>query len=99
MNLVIAGKNATSVDAVGSYLMGFDPAGIGYLKIAAKRGLGAVDIEKITIYEARDGQLTPCSDISKFMSHIPFEVLRWDKKVRDIPLNKEMSARLQPAVR
>ena len=93
-NLVIAGKNVVSVDAVGSYLMGFEPAGIGYLKIAAERGLGEIDVEKIEIYEVRDGQSVPCSDIARFMSKIPFEVLAGDKKVRDIPLNREMQTRL-----
>ncbi len=29
-------------------------------------------------------------DINKYISPIPFEVLAWDKHVRDIPLNKEM---------
>jgi uncharacterized protein (DUF362 family) len=96
-NLVIAGKSTVSVDAVGSYLMGFDPSGIGYLKIATKRGLGIIDIEKMRIYEARDGDLMPCNDISRFMSHIPFEVLRWDKQARNIPLNVKMLAQLQPA--
>jgi uncharacterized protein (DUF362 family) len=94
-NLVIAGKNVVSVDAVGSYLMGFDPTGIGYLKIAAQRGLGVIDIEKIEIYEACDGRLNPCSDIARFMSQIPFEVLGGDRMARNIPLNKEMLARLR----
>ena len=89
-NLVIAGKNVVSLDAVGSYLMGLEPAGIGYLNIAAQRGLGEIDIEKIEVYEARHGQLIPCGDISRFMSTIPFEVLAADKVIRDIPLNKEM---------
>ncbi len=97
-NLAIAGKSVVSVDAVGSYLMGFEPAGIGYLKIAAQRGLGEIDIEKIEIYEARDGQLIPCSDITRFMSEIPFEVLGGNRQPRDIPLNKEMLAHLQTAV-
>ena len=83
-----------SVDAVGSYLMGFDPTGIGYLKIAAQRGLGEIDVEKISICEARDGELIPCKGVARFMSRIPFEVLGWAKKARDIPLNREMTAQL-----
>ena len=93
-NLAIAGKDVVSVDAVGSYLMGFEPSEIGYLKIAAERGLGKTDIEKIDIYEAHDGQLIPCDDPARFMSEIPFEVLSGEKNVRDIPLNKEMLARI-----
>ena len=86
------------MDAVGSYLMGFEPAGIGYLKIAAQRGLGEIEVEKIDIYEARDGQLVPCRDIIRFMSEIPFEVLAGSKVARDIPLTKEMQARLRAAL-
>lgn len=93
-NLVIAGKNVVSVDAVGSYLMGFIPAGIGYLQIAAERGLGEIDIEKINIYEIQDGKSVPCSNIDDFISEIPFEVLAWDKHARDIPLNKAMLERI-----
>jgi uncharacterized protein (DUF362 family) len=94
-NLVIGGKNTTMVDAVASYLMGFEPSGIGYLKIANMRGLGVIDIEKIDIYEVVDGTIKPCEDLSQYMSNIPFEVLAWDKHARDIPLNNEMLARTQ----
>ena len=94
-NLAIAGKSVVSVDAVGSYLMGFEPSEIGYLKIASQRGLGEINIENIDVYEARDGRLTPCDDIARFMSPIPFEVLASDRQARDISLNREMQARLQ----
>ena len=97
-NLVIGGKNVASVDAVGSYLMGFDPSGIGYLKIASDRGIGCIDIDKIKIYEVCDGHVEHCDDINKFLSPIPFEVLAGDKQARDIPLNKEMMERIQLAV-
>jgi len=97
-NLVIGGNNATTVDAVASYLMGLEPSAIGYLKIALQRELGAIEIEYIDIYEvSRDG-VRPCDDINRFMSQIPFEVLAGDKCVRDIPLNKEMLSRCQVAV-
>lgn len=94
-NLVIAGKSTVAVDTVGSYLMGLEPSEIGYLKIAAKRGLGITDIEKINIQEIHNGEIKPCQDIGKFMSPIPFEVLRYDKNPRNIPLNKDMLAQLQ----
>ena len=94
-NLVIAGKDIVSVDAVGSYLMGFEPSGIGYLKIASERGLGIIDIEKINIYEIREGKTVPCRDIARFMSHVPFDVLKWDKQPRSIAFNQAMLAHLQ----
>lgn len=97
-NLIIGGKNTTMVDAVASYLMGFDPNGIGYLRIAEDRNLGIIDIEKIRIFEIDDGDVIPCNDINKFMSPIPFEVLAWDKQARNIPLNKEMQERIKHKV-
>jgi uncharacterized protein (DUF362 family) len=97
-NLVVGGKNTTAVDAVTSYLMGFEPSSIGYLKIALQRGLGEIDIQKIEIFEVIDGSIKPCDDINKYMSRIPFEVLASDKNPRNIPLNKEMLARCQVLV-
>ncbi len=97
-NLVIGGNNATTVDAVASYLMGFEPSSIGYLKIARLRGLGAIEIEDIDIYEVSSDGIKPCESLSRFMSLIPFEVLASDKHARDIPLNKEMLSRCQVAV-
>jgi len=94
-NLVIGGKNVVSVDAVASYLMGFDPMGIGYLKIADQRGLGVIDVTKIKVFEVSNGRIALCDNINKFMSPIPFEVLAGDKQARGIPLNKEMLARCQ----
>jgi len=96
-NLVVGGKNTTAVDAVTSYLMGFEPSGIGYLKIADMRGLGVIDIEKIKIYEIVDGDIKLCNNLCEYMSPIPFEVLASDKHVRNIPLNKDMLAHC-PAV-
>ena len=97
-NLAIAGMHQLAVDATGSYLMGFEPANIGYLKIAAQRGIGNIDVQRMKILKAADGELVPCEDISEFMSPVPFKVLRWDQLVRDIPLTKDMQARLPAAV-
>jgi len=37
MDLIIAGENAVSVDAVASAVMGFDPSKIQYLRYAEER--------------------------------------------------------------
>jgi hypothetical protein len=79
--------------------MGFEPSGIGYLKIAHLRGLGTINIEEMDIYEVSSEGVKPCEDIGKFMSPIPFEVLASDKHARDIPLNQEMLLRCQIAVK
>ena len=39
-NLLVAGRNAVAVDTVAATAMGFDPAALRYLGIAAERGLG-----------------------------------------------------------
>ena len=48
-NLILAGANGVAVDAVGSAIMGFDPAGIKHLRIAVQRGLGMIDTDSIWI--------------------------------------------------
>lgn len=50
LNFVTVGRNMTSVDAVTSWIMGQDPRGLPYLRIANERGLGQNDIERIPLY-------------------------------------------------
>jgi uncharacterized protein (DUF362 family) len=40
MKTFIAGEDIVAVDATGAKVMGFNPTSIGYIKIAAERGLG-----------------------------------------------------------
>ncbi len=47
--IMLAGDNAIEIDAVGAYLMGFEPEEIEFLRIGNKRGLGEIDLEKIEI--------------------------------------------------
>ena len=46
---VVMGRNPITVDAYTSYLMGFNPMAIPYLREAERRGLGTVDPERIRI--------------------------------------------------
>jgi uncharacterized protein (DUF362 family) len=46
-NLVLAGANAVSVDAVGAAVMGFNPAKVKHLELAAQRGFGNADTDSI----------------------------------------------------
>jgi uncharacterized protein (DUF362 family)/NAD-dependent dihydropyrimidine dehydrogenase PreA subunit len=52
-NVLIASKGALELDAVSSALMGFDPKDIPTLKNAAGRGLGTIDLNKISILGER----------------------------------------------
>lgn len=62
LGLLIASHNAVAADAVAAHLVGFDPAKIDHLRLAAERGLGPVDLTKIELINpdrvqpARPGQ-------------------------------------------
>jgi uncharacterized protein (DUF362 family) len=47
--VMLAGDNVVEVDAVGAYLMGFDPLDIRFLKIAEDRGFGECDVSRIKV--------------------------------------------------
>ncbi|MDO9351351.1 MAG: DUF362 domain-containing protein [Deltaproteobacteria bacterium] len=49
MGIIVVGHNALSADAVASRLMGFDPEGVPHLKLSAEKGLGEIEIERISI--------------------------------------------------
>ncbi len=48
-NLLIVGKDAFAVEAVGAHLVGFDPTEMPVLQEASNRGLGEIDIDNINI--------------------------------------------------
>ena len=47
--LLLVGRDAFAVEAVGAYLVGFDPTDMPILREARNRGLGEIDINKINI--------------------------------------------------
>ncbi|MFQ5979910.1 MAG: DUF362 domain-containing protein [Candidatus Heimdallarchaeota archaeon] len=47
--VLLVGRDAIAVEAVGAHLVGFDPTEMPVLKEARKRGLGEIDIGKIKI--------------------------------------------------
>ena len=49
MDLIIAGKDMVSVDAVGSAVMGIDPSKVKYLSLAEEAGLGVASLKNIKI--------------------------------------------------
>ena len=48
-NLLIVGTDAFAVEAVGGYLVGFEPTEMPVLQEAKKRGLGEIDIDRMNI--------------------------------------------------
>jgi uncharacterized protein (DUF362 family) len=49
MNLILAGTNVVSTDAVASFLMGFEPESITSLRLAQIQGLGTLDLSQINV--------------------------------------------------
>ncbi|HHX43662.1 MAG TPA: DUF362 domain-containing protein [Chloroflexi bacterium] len=76
LGLVVAGVNMVAVDAVASYLMGFDPQKLIYLRVAAEVGLGVHDLSQLRVYTLEDGALTPCIDVERYRAQTPFAVIR-----------------------
>lgn len=48
-SVLLASADQVAIDAVAASMMGFDPLGIDYLRIAHDRGLGTADLRKIDI--------------------------------------------------
>ncbi|MDO8122868.1 MAG: DUF362 domain-containing protein [Candidatus Hermodarchaeota archaeon] len=57
--LLIVGKDAIAVEAVGAHLVGFDPAEMPVLQEAKNRRLGEIDIDKIEVV----GDIEPSKQI------------------------------------
>lgn len=51
--VILASKDCIALDSVSSTLMGYSPNEIPMLRIAAERGLGTIDLNKITILGER----------------------------------------------
>jgi uncharacterized protein (DUF362 family) len=62
--IVIAGRNLASVDAVGAYLMGFNPQAVTHIRLAGQVGIGPVDLEKITV---TNGKVLSKAEINQFI--------------------------------
>lgn len=76
LGLAVAGINMVAVDSVVSYLMGYDPQTLIYLKIAAEAGLGINDMRCLSIYIVQeDGSIAPCTDINTLRTQPPLRVI------------------------
>lgn len=75
LGLSIAGTNMVAVDSVASYLMGFDPQELIYLRMAAEAGLGTNDLNQLVIYRVKDGNIVPCNDVESLRAQPPLQVI------------------------
>ena len=76
LGMAIAGINPVAVDSVTSYIMGFDPLKLIYLKMAHQAGLGQNDPTCLHIYTGEGDKITPCDNINKIRTKEPFRVIR-----------------------
>lgn len=74
LGLIVAGINMVAVDSVASYLMGFDPAELLYLRVASEAGLGSNRLSDLHCYTLKDGELVPCSSLEPFRADPPLKV-------------------------
>lgn len=75
LGLVVGGTNMVAVDSIASYLMGFDPLRLIYLRVAAEAGLGTNDPRALRIYLAHEGAPVPCSDLEALRVQPPMQVI------------------------
>jgi len=75
LGLVVAGINMVSVDSVASYVVGFDPQKLVYLRVAREAGLGTNDISQMHVYVVQNGQVVPCQDLNAVRIDPPFRVI------------------------
>ncbi len=75
LGLVVAGASMVAVDSVASYLMGFDPEDLLYLRIAAEAGLGCNDLGSLRLYTIRDGGLAALADLETLRAQPPLRVI------------------------
>jgi uncharacterized protein (DUF362 family) len=87
LGLVIAGASMVAVDSLASYLMGFDPQRLVYLRMAAEAGLGCNDIGQLHIYQEQGGELVLCQNVAALRCDPPFQVISTIKGENQDPFN------------
>jgi uncharacterized protein (DUF362 family) len=75
LGLVIAGTNVVAVDSFASWLAGFDPQKLVYLRTAFEAGLGENNLANLKLYTEQDGEILPCLDPAALRADPPFRVI------------------------
>lgn len=88
LGLVVAGINMVAVDSLVSYMMGFDPLEVVYLRMAARAGLGENDVNKLQIYLMQGGEAVPCPDPQVLRIHPPMRVIMNIKGEEPVDFNQ-----------
>ena len=64
-----------AVDSAASWLAGFDPLKLIYLKMACAAGLGENDPDRLIFYTGEAGEWVRCADPSALRVDPPFRVI------------------------
>jgi uncharacterized protein (DUF362 family) len=89
LGLVVAGVNVVAADSAASYIMGFDPQNLIYLKLAGKAGLGTNEIDRLRFYTSQNDELVPCQDPAALRVSPPFRVIRNIKGEQEVQFSNE----------
>ena len=76
LGLVIAGVNVVAVDSLASWLVGFDPLRLIYLRTGGARpGWARTTRRRLKLYTEQEGELVPCADPAALRIDPPFRVI------------------------
>jgi hypothetical protein len=79
--------NVVAVDAAATWIMGFDPARVIYLQVAADAGLGIAKPSRLRFLVPGEGGLARAPDPERLRAARPFRVFTgvpaYDTHVRD----------------
>jgi uncharacterized protein (DUF362 family) len=93
LGLVVIGTNMVAVDSVTSYLMGFDPQQVIYLRMASEFGLGCNDLAHLRVYVPEGDDLVLCRDLEPWRAQPRFVVLRGLRGEEDLAMPPVNAAR------
>lgn len=80
IGVILAGRDFVALDAVASYIIGYDPFDIDITRIAAERGLGKgkldeIEIRGVSLDEIRIGDYKLASSINVLLKRVPGFIL------------------------
>ena len=75
LGMAVVGINIVAVDSAASYIMGFEPRELLYLKLASEAGLGCNDIAQIKFYTEQQDEIGLCADPESLRVSPPFRVI------------------------
>ncbi|MFX0123743.1 MAG: DUF362 domain-containing protein [Candidatus Hodarchaeota archaeon] len=79
-NLLLASEDQVAIDALSAKIMGFDPLGIEYIRMAHDQGLGTGDVDQIDIVGLDSNEV---QNMNLNFTVKRSLVVRWDQRLRN----------------